>query len=68
MQRILAQLPSAALEVRHLDTGSLASVRAFAESYARDHSRLDLLINNDGIMITPHFHTPDGFEGQLGVN
>ncbi len=66
--RIAAQHPGTSLEVRDLDTSRLASVRQFAEQFQRDHQRLDLLINNAGIMITPHFTTEDGFEGQLGVN
>lgn len=67
-QAILAQYPDASLDVRHIDTGSLASVRRFAEAIRRDYERLDWLINNAGIMITPYFTTEDGFEGQLGVN
>jgi len=67
-RRILTANPSAEVEVRLIDTGSLASVRKFAASYKRDYDRLDLLINNAGIMITPHFVTEDGFEGQFGVN
>ena len=66
--RIRSRHPSAELEVRLIDTGSLGSVRRFAEEFKRDHDRLDLLINNAGIMITPYFRTEDGFEGQLGVN
>jgi len=56
------------VESRLVDTGSLTSVRAFATSFTAEYGRLDLLINNAGIMITPYFETPDGFEGQLGVN
>ncbi len=67
-ERILLQHPSARVDVRIVDTGSLGSVRQFADAFRRDHGRLDLLINNAGIMITPYFETPDGFEGQLGVN
>lgn len=67
-RRILARFPAAQLEVRLLDTGSLASVRAFAAGFLRDQRRLDLLVNNAGIMMTPRFETPDGIEGQLGVN
>ena len=67
-QQITAANPNSTVDVRPIDTGSLASVRDFAESFVRDYGRLDLLINNAGIMITPHFTTPDGFEGQLGVN
>ncbi|TGD71827.1 SDR family NAD(P)-dependent oxidoreductase [Mangrovimicrobium sediminis] len=67
-ERIAASVPGAQAEVRLLDTGSLTSVRNFAEDFARDYGKLDLLINNAGIMITPHFVTEDGIEGQLGVN
>lgn len=67
-QQILLRYPSAAMEVRMVDTGNLESVRQFCDAFNKDYGRLDLLINNAGIMITPHFLTPDGFEGQLGVN
>lgn len=67
-QRILSGQPDAHIEVRKIDTGSLASVREFAAAFQAGYPRLDLLINNAGIMITPHFVTEDGFEGQLGVN
>lgn len=67
-QRILSDHADARIDVRKIDTGSLASVRDFVNGFQRDYQRLDLLINNAGIMITPHFVTEDGFEGQLGVN
>ncbi|MGH3641200.1 MAG: oxidoreductase [Mycobacterium sp.] len=52
-------------EVRQLDLASLASVRAFAESWDRD---VDVLINNAGIMQVPQGKTSDGFELQIGTN
>ena len=67
-RRILECHPGAEIEVRVIDTGSMASVRRFAEAFQRDHGRLDLLVNNAGIMVTPHAVTEDGFEGQLAVN
>lgn len=66
--RIIAQYPSAQVKVGTIDTGRLKSVREFAAAFQRDNDRLDLLINNAGIMMTPYFLTEDGFEGQLGVN
>jgi len=66
--RIGSQFPDARVEVRIIDTGSLQSVRDFAASFVQDYDRLDLLINNAGIMMTPHLVTEDGFEGQLAVN
>jgi len=53
-------------EVRQLDLADLASVRAFAENFGSE--RLDLLINNAGVMAPPRRLTKDGFESQLGTN
>jgi NAD(P)-dependent dehydrogenase (short-subunit alcohol dehydrogenase family) len=65
---ILADVPAARLELRELDLASLDSVRACAEAVAADHDRIDLLVNNAGIMGIPEQATADGFEKQLGVN
>ena len=54
--------------VRKLDLGSLKSIHEFAESFLREFSRLDILINNAGIMMCPFALTEDGFEQQFGVN
>lgn len=54
--------------VMHLDLGDLASVRAFAEEFLQNNERLDLLVNNAGIMMTPKAETADGFELQFGTN
>jgi NAD(P)-dependent dehydrogenase (short-subunit alcohol dehydrogenase family) len=51
-----------------LDLASQASVRAFADAFATKHDRLDLLINNAGLMAIPRLETADGFEMQLGTN
>jgi NAD(P)-dependent dehydrogenase (short-subunit alcohol dehydrogenase family) len=63
---IRASSPDAELEVRELDLASLASVRAFAEGFGEQ--RLDLLINNAGVMASPYAKTIDGFELQLATN
>jgi NAD(P)-dependent dehydrogenase (short-subunit alcohol dehydrogenase family) len=65
---IEAEVPQAALEIRPLDLGSLASVRTFAEGLVDDHPRIDLLVNNAGVMGIPESRTADGFETQFGVN
>jgi NAD(P)-dependent dehydrogenase (short-subunit alcohol dehydrogenase family) len=52
-------------EVRALDLGDLASVRAFAGAWTEP---LDLLVNNAGIMAVPQGRTADGFELQIGTN
>lgn len=68
-KRILAEAPTAQIEVAQLDLASLASVRAAAQSFLGSGRRLDLLINNAGIMALPERRlSPDGFELQLGTN
>lgn len=66
--RLRAEQPSARLEVSRLDLADLASVRAFADRLGAAHDRLDLLVNNAGIMAVPHARTADGFESQFGTN
>jgi NAD(P)-dependent dehydrogenase (short-subunit alcohol dehydrogenase family) len=66
--RIIAAVPEASLSTVRLDLGSLASVREAAEELRASHERLDLLINNAGLMMTPHGRTEDGFELQFGTN
>ncbi|WP_237569609.1 oxidoreductase [Mycolicibacterium lacusdiani] len=51
-------------EVRRLDLQDLASVRAFANGIAK----VDVLVNNAGIMAVPYAKTVDGFESQIGTN
>ena len=65
---IEAVVPEADLEIRELDLASLDSVRAFANGIMADHGRIDLLINNAGVMGIPEQATADGFEMQFGVN
>jgi NAD(P)-dependent dehydrogenase (short-subunit alcohol dehydrogenase family) len=60
------QVPSARVEFRPLDLGDLSSVREFAAGFP--YERLDLLINNAGVMALPYGTTADGFETQFGVN
>ena len=66
--RIRAELPDAQLEIRLVDLASLQSVRDFAEDFLADHDRIDVLINNAGIMACPQGTTVDGFELQFGTN
>jgi NAD(P)-dependent dehydrogenase (short-subunit alcohol dehydrogenase family) len=51
-----------------LDLASLSSVKEFAEKVIGTESRLDLLVNNAGVMIPPPSKSEDGFELQFGVN
>ncbi|MBO0651315.1 SDR family oxidoreductase [Streptomyces triculaminicus] len=65
---ITAEQPGAALEVRHLDLADLDSVRAFAEKLHADHARLDVLINNAGVMAPPRSLSAQGHELQFACN
>ncbi|KRD24637.1 MULTISPECIES: oxidoreductase [unclassified Streptomyces] len=66
VERLRAEVPQAEVELGSLDLGDLASVRAFAASLP--YERLDLLVNNAGVMAMPYGVTADGFETQFGVN
>ena len=64
--RIVGEVPGGVAEFARLDLGDLASVREFAERFP--YERLDLLVNNAGVMALPYGTTVDGFETQFGVN
>jgi len=65
---ITAAIPDADVTVQRLDLASLASIRAAADELRATRDRIDLLINNAGIMYAPRTTTADGFELQFGVN
>jgi NAD(P)-dependent dehydrogenase (short-subunit alcohol dehydrogenase family) len=67
IDQIRTVVPNADLDFVQLDQADLSSVRAAAERVAEE-PRLDVLVNNAGIMIPPLEHTADGFESQFGVN
>jgi len=56
------------VNVQALDLTSLDSIRSAAADLRATHSRIDLLINNAGVMFTPKQTTADGFELQFGTN
>jgi len=67
-RQIAQEYPGAKAELGLLDLSNLALVRRFAGEFTRRYDRLDILINNAGIMRTPFGKTTDGFELQFGVN
>lgn len=67
-QDILVGLPHAQLDLLELDLASLRSVRAAAFALAGATERIDILINNAGVMGIPRRLTEDGFEMQIGTN
>lgn len=68
LKKLIQQVPNAKAEFMTLDLASLASIRAFATEFNSRYSRLDLLLNNAGVMAIPRKETVDGFETQFGVN
>jgi len=56
------------VSVQHLDLTSMDSIRAAAAELRAAHPRIDLLVNNAGVMYTPKQVTRDGFEIQFGTN
>lgn len=60
--------PQADISARQLDLSDLQSVSTFSDAFSQDFDRLDVLINNAGIMMCPYSKTKDGFEIQMGTN
>lgn len=60
--------PEAKLVIRQLDLGSLKSIKTFAADFLKSYNKLDVLINNAGVMACPYSKTEDGFEVQMGTN
>ncbi len=68
LARLREELPDVDVEVLALDLADLADVRRAVEELGSRHDRVDVLVNNAGIMIPPYSTTADGFELQIGTN
>ncbi len=66
--RIAQSSPGADLALQQLDLTSLESIRAAAAELRSRRTKIDLLINNAGVMYPPRRTTRDGFELQFGTN
>lgn len=67
-EKIEAQNKNADVEVMIVDLSDIASVKNFSDAFKTKYDKLDLLINNAGVMIPPYSKTKDGFELQIGTN
>ena len=67
-EQITKEQPGAQVEIESLDLSDLASVSRFAARFSASAQRLDLLINNAGVMNPPFSRTAQGFELQFGTN
>jgi NAD(P)-dependent dehydrogenase (short-subunit alcohol dehydrogenase family) len=65
-EEVRAAASGGAVRLEQLDLADLSSVEAFADRFPAD--RIDLLINNAGLMAPPRRLTADGFESQFGTN
>ncbi len=68
IQNILKQYPKAKVKAMILDLMDIASVKKFAEDFKTKYDRLDILMNNAGIMMTPYKLNTDGYESQMTTN
>jgi len=66
--KIVSQNKNADIELMEIDLSDLSSVKAFADEFNNKYDKLDILINNAGVMIPPYSKTKDGFELQFGTN
>ncbi|WP_343561672.1 oxidoreductase [Kiloniella sp. b19] len=64
----LSALVKGKVDLILIDLGDLVSVRAAAEEIREKYEKIDALINNAGIMMTPQQKTVDGFDLQMGAN
>lgn len=66
--QIINVYPKAKIKVMKVDVSRLREVKEFFSQYQKKYKKLDLLINNAGIMMSPFKVTEDGFENQLATN
>ncbi len=68
MKMAQERVPAAVLEVAELDLSRFPSVRAFAQSFRKQHDRLDILVNNAGVLDYSGRRNDDGIELQFATN
>lgn len=68
LQEIQGELPQAKAEIIRLDLASINSIQNFVKLFKSKYDKLDILLNNAGIMMVPYGTTEDGFEKQFGIN
>lgn len=67
-ETILKEFPNALLDIIPLDLTDFKSIKEFSDKVLVKYDKLDVLLNNAGIMTVPYGSTKDGLELQIGVN
>ena len=62
LDELNSRVPGAKVKLMHLDLASMASIHQFTDKFKEEYDRLNLLVNNAGIMMVPYGLTEDGFE------
>jgi NAD(P)-dependent dehydrogenase (short-subunit alcohol dehydrogenase family) len=68
VKKIQVENPNADVQTMLVDLADLESIHRFAENFTKAFPKLDLLVNNAGVMNPPYTKTKDGFELQFGTN
>jgi len=68
LERIRAEIPAADLQFMKLDLANIEIVKYFADAFIEEYEKLDIMINNAGVMAIPLRRTVQGFEMQFGTN
>ena len=68
VQQIRKKFPDTIAKFIPLDLASLTSIHRFADQLRKEYTRLDILLNNAGIILNPYSQTEDGFESHMGIN
>ncbi len=66
--KILQEFKDADIDIIILDLMDFSSIKKFTDEINEKYNKVDVLLNNAGIMIVPYGPTKDGFEKQIGVN
>lgn len=66
--KILKDFPNANIKLYQLDLADLDNINYFTKKFIKENDRLDILINNAGVMIPPYSKTKNNFELQFGTN
>ena len=68
VSHIKNRIPQARVSFIQLDLGSLKSIHRFAEQFNTNYTRLDILLNNAGVILNRCRTTADGLESHMGIN